>query len=102
MDKVQDALQSTSKAIRLLMENENVRVMDVRLRPGEKEPMHNHPSKHVIYVLKDARFKLGAPDGKSNVLDLKAGQTVWMEAGSHSTENVGTTDGQLLVVEVKK
>jgi quercetin dioxygenase-like cupin family protein len=102
MEKVQDVMKAPTKALKLLLENERVRVLDVRLRPGEREPMHNHPSNHVIYVVSDAKFKLTSPDGRTNQMDLKAGQTIWMDAGSHATENVGSTDGHLLVVEVKK
>jgi hypothetical protein len=32
----------------------------------------------------------------------KAGQTMWMEAGSRATENIGTSSGHNLVVELKK
>jgi beta-alanine degradation protein BauB len=102
MDKIPDVLSAAGKAYRLLMENERVRVLDIRLKPGEKAPMHNHPGDHVVYVIKDAKIKLTFADGKSREVDLKAGQTVWMEAGSHATENVGTSDGHNLVIELKR
>jgi hypothetical protein len=52
--------------------------------------------------MKSTRFKLTFANGKSNEFDLKAGQTLWMEAGSHATENIGTSEGHNLVVELKK
>jgi len=55
--------------------------------------MHDHPHDHVVYVMNDARFRLTFSDGKSGEFDLKAGQTLWLEAGSHSTENIGTSRG---------
>jgi len=100
--KIPDVLTSAANAYTLLMENEKVRVLDIHLKPGEKAPMHNHPNDHVVYVINNARFKLTFSDGKTSEFDLKAGQAVWMEAGSHSTENIGTTEGHNLVVEVKK
>jgi hypothetical protein len=45
--------------------------------------------------MKNAKFKLTFSEGKSGVADLKAGQTLWMEAGSHAPENMGTSEGQL-------
>ena len=33
--------------------------------------------------------------------DIKAGQVLWLEAGAHEAENVGTTDIDNLVIEVK-
>ena len=102
MEQIQDVLKVAAKAYKLLMENEKVRVLDIRLKPGDKAPMHNHPNGHVVYVMSNAKFKLTFPDGKTGEFDLKAGQTLWLEAGSHSTENIGTTDGHNLVVEIKK
>jgi quercetin dioxygenase-like cupin family protein len=102
MEQIPDVLKSAAKAYKLLMENERVRVLDLRLKAGEKAPMHNHPNDHVVYVMKSTRFKLTFANGKSNEFDLKAGQTLWMEAGSHATENIGTSEGHNLVVELKK
>jgi beta-alanine degradation protein BauB len=84
------------------MENEKERVLDLHQKSGEKAPMHNHPGNHVVYGMNNAKFKLVFSDGKSGEFDLKAGQTLWMEAGSHSTENRGTSSGHNLVVEWKK
>lgn len=102
MTQIQDVLKAASNAYELLLENDSVRVMQVRLKPGQKAPMHNHPNDHVVYVKNNASFKLSFPDGKNSVFDLKRGQTLWIEAGPHETENVGTTDGDNLVIELKK
>jgi beta-alanine degradation protein BauB len=101
MAKIQDVMTAAAKAYGLLLENKKVRVMEVRLKPGQKAPMHNHPNDHVVYVMKDAKFKLSFPDGKSTEVDLKSGKVLWMEAGAHETENVGKTDGHNLVIELK-
>jgi quercetin dioxygenase-like cupin family protein len=102
MTDVPDVLKVTASGYNRLMENEKVRVMEMRLKPGQKSPMHNHPSDHVVYVFKDAKFKLSFPDGNSAEFELKAGQTLWIEAGPHETENIGSTDGHNLVIETKK
>jgi quercetin dioxygenase-like cupin family protein len=102
MEQIPDVLKSAAGAYRLLMENERVRVLDLRLGPGEIAPMHNHPDDHVVYVMNNARFRLAFANGQSGEFDLTAGQALWMEAGSHTTENIGTSEGHNLVVEVKK
>jgi quercetin dioxygenase-like cupin family protein len=102
MTSVPDVLVAANKAYHLLLENDKVRVMEVRLKPGEKAPMHNHPNSHVVYVKTDSRLKLTFPDGKDNVVDLKAGQTLWLDAGPHEAQNAGNTDFDNLVIEVKK
>jgi beta-alanine degradation protein BauB len=102
MANIPDALTAAPDAYALLLENESVRVLEVRLKPGQKAAMHDHPNDHVVYVLSSARFRLSFPDGKDVTFELKAGQTLWLDAGPHETENVGTTEGHNLVVEIKK
>jgi beta-alanine degradation protein BauB len=94
-------MTAASNAYKLLLENDKVRAMEVRLKPGQKAPMHNHPNNHLVYVIKDTKFKLSFPDGKSTEVDLKSGKVLWMEAGSHETENIGTTEGHNIVIELK-
>ena len=102
MANVPDVMTAAASAYGLLLENDSVRVLEVRLKPGQKAPMHNHPNKHVVYVRNDMRIKLSFPDGKEVVSDLKAGQVLWLEAGAHEAANVGTTDADNIVIEVKK
>jgi len=101
MTDIPDVLEVAKSGYKLLLENKKVRVMEIRLKPGEKSPMHNHPNDHVVYVVKDAKFKLNFPDGKSDKFDLKTGQVLWIEAGPHQTENIGSTDGYCIVIETK-
>ena len=100
MEKSYDAVDTTSNMNKLLMENDRVRVLDVRFKPGEKAAMHTHPD-HIIYVFNDGKLKLSPSKGKTQEIDLKAGQTIWMDATSHAAENLGKTDVHLLVVELK-
>ncbi|MEN6329415.1 MAG: cupin domain-containing protein [Methanobacteriaceae archaeon] len=102
MTKIPDVLQVTASGYNLLMENEKVRVMEMRLKPGQKSPMHNHPHDHVVYVFKDAKFKLSFPDGKNAEFELRTGETLWIEAGPHETQNIGSTEGHNLVIETKE
>jgi len=96
-----DALHGASNVYKLIMENDRVRVFDVRFKPGEKAVMHGHPD-HVVYVLVDGTLKLSLPDGKSQEIPLTAGQAMFIGAGPHATENIGKTEAHNLVVELKK
>jgi beta-alanine degradation protein BauB len=84
-----------------VMENDRVRVFDVGFKPGQKTVMHGHPD-HVVYVLSDFTLHLTAPDGTSQVVPLKTGQTIFMEAGPHAAQNIGKTEGHALVIELKE
>ena len=86
MSNILDVLEVPNSGYNLIMENEKVRVMEMKLKPGEKSQMHNHPNDHVVYVFNNAKFKLSFPDGNSNEFELKAGQALWIEAGPHQTK----------------
>jgi len=101
MDNTPDVMEVAKSGYNLLLENNKVRVLEIKLKPGEKSPMHNHPNDHVIYVVKDAKFKLNFPNGETEVFELVEGQVKWIKAGSHQTENIGSTDGHCIVVENK-
>jgi len=101
MAQIPDALQAAPDVYKLLMENDRVRVLDVRVKPGEKTIMHSHPDR-VVYVLSDHILKFTSEEGESKELELKAGQVLWIEAGAHTTENTGMTEAHNLAVELKE
>ncbi|MGI8785729.1 MAG: cytoplasmic protein [Acidobacteriota bacterium] len=97
----QDPVKVTPKTVKVLLENDRVRVLEARLKPGEKEPMHSHPA-YVGYYLSPLKVKITSPDGQSVVRERKAGEAGWSEAVIHSTENIGTSEVHALIVELKK
>jgi hypothetical protein len=52
-------------------------------------------------VLEGGKMKLTS-QGKTDLFDLVAGDTMFLEAQSHEAENIGLTTLDLLVVELKK
>ena len=61
MSNILDVLEVPNSGYNLIMENEKVRVMEMKLKHGEKSLMHNHPNDHVVYVFNNANFKLSFP-----------------------------------------
>ena len=95
-----DPLKVAANVYTLVMENEYIRVLDARFRPGSQAIMHSHPN-HLVYVLADGTLKISTPDGKAAKIDLKQGQAIWMQAGQHAAENLGKEEAHNLVVELK-
>jgi quercetin dioxygenase-like cupin family protein len=96
-----DAVKVAPDSYKVLIENDQVRVLEVRIKQGAKSEMHSHP-RSVAICLNDQRLKFTFPNGKSEDADLKRGQAVWLDALSHAVENIGTEDVSSVVVELKK
>lgn len=88
-------------SMRVLLENDRVRVQEHYLRPGQKIGMHSHPDK-VIYAINDWKVRETYPDGTSRVVEGKAGTAVWGTAKTHAVENIGTTDVRNIIIELKE
>jgi quercetin dioxygenase-like cupin family protein len=82
------------------IDNEWVRVLEYRLKPGQKEPMHSHPH-GFVYMLADARARVTPADGNSSVIEDHAGDLIWRGPTTHAYENVGNTDVHAIGVELK-
>ena len=87
--------------ITLKFENERVRVLELRLKPGESEEMHTHPD-YVLYALTDYRVKNTSADGTVRVFDRKQGDVFWGKPVTHGGENVGDTEVHAIIVELKE
>ena len=96
----QDPVKVAPETHKVLLENDRVRVLDVRIKPGEKVPMHSHPAS-VGYVLSGGKIRFTYPDGKTEEREPKAGTASWSEAVTHAAGNVGTTELHVVRTELK-
>jgi quercetin dioxygenase-like cupin family protein len=93
----------------LLLENEHVRVLDTRIRPGETTPVHTHSWPSVLYVLSWSEFVRYDAEGKV-LLDSRTlsetpevGAVLWSEPlAPHCAKNVGERDLHVIAVELKR
>ena len=88
-------------SMKILLENDRVRVQEHYLKPGEKIEMHSHPDK-VIYAVNDWKVRETLADGTSRVVEGKAGTARWGKATHHAVENIGATEVRNVVVELKE
>jgi quercetin dioxygenase-like cupin family protein len=85
---------------KVLVDNPQVRVLDVHVPPGLKIAMHSHPAS-VVYCVTDAQIKFTYPDGTTKVGGCKAGTAAWRNPETHAAENVGTAEFHLVQTEMK-
>lgn len=96
----QDPAVVGPNVVKVLLENNRVRVFEAMLQPGEKLQMHSHPQS-IVYFLSDFKLKSTYPDGKTVEAEAKQGTAAWREPITHEDENIGTTVARVLVIEMK-
>ena len=90
-----------SSDVKVLLDNDEVKVSEATRSPGTIVPMHTHPKFFAFYI-DAAKVKLTAPNGKEAVKNIPAGKFLWFPEGtSHALEVLGTANQHVLVVEWK-
>lgn len=96
----QDPSVTDSDKYKVVFENESVRVLDYTDKPGDKTNIHHHPNS-VMYFLSSFRRQIAA-NGKTIIVEGKAGTVAWLKEQDHVGENIGDTDTHVLLVELKE
>jgi quercetin dioxygenase-like cupin family protein len=97
----QDSVKVAPKIARVLFENDRIRILEIKLKRGQKMGMHSHPA-NAVYAVTSSRIKSTSPDGRAQKLKMKKGQVNWSDGGSHTVENLDTKDALSLVIELKE
>jgi quercetin dioxygenase-like cupin family protein len=66
-----DAAAVVPNVYTVLFENERVRLVEARLKPGDSSALHSHPD-YLVYNLEDGRVKFSGPSGDH--LGMRRGQ----------------------------
>ena len=96
----QDPVKVDGNHYKVEFENDQVRVLRVKVGPGEKSIMHQHPNAVAVF-LTDVNGKFTFPDGTSQDVTSKAGDARWTPAITHMPENLGTQGFEVVLVELK-
>jgi quercetin dioxygenase-like cupin family protein len=96
----QDAATVTPKVVKVKLENDRVRVLEFISDPGDKEGWHSHPA-FVVYVVTGGTLRINTLDGNSDDVEFKTGDILYLEPGTHTTENIGKTQLHAIIVELK-
>jgi len=99
----QDAAKVQSRSYRVAFENDKLRALEYRSRPGMGvcgEGMHSHPA-HLTVVLVAGKVRVKLPGGKVIVEDGKAGDVFWSEAETHEVENISGRNLHAVLIELR-
>jgi quercetin dioxygenase-like cupin family protein len=100
MTLAQDPTKVEPTHYKLAFENEWVQVVNVHYGPHEKSRMHEHPG-GVVVVLTDAHLKFTDPNGKTQEIYAKAGESRWFPPFKHEVENLGDSVYNAVYMGVK-
>ncbi len=104
-----DAIIAAPEQHKVIFENERLRVIEFKVKPGESVPLHTHRWASVNYVLKlsdflsydaEGNLKLDSRTGKT---DIKQGAVFELPPfpPPHAVENVGDGEMHAISVELK-
>jgi hypothetical protein len=99
----QDAAIVAPRSYRNVLENDRVRVLEFKSRPGFGvcgEGMHSHPD-HVTVSLTGAKLKVTTADGKVTFDDIPPGTVFYAPAEIHSAEIIGGLGTRTYIIELK-
>ena len=83
-----------------LIDNAQVRVVEMSFQPGAKTGIVNHPNRFV-YALTDGALVFSPPGKRPYELSFKAGEALWLTGEAMATENDTDKEVRALVVELK-
>ncbi|MCG8671974.1 MAG: hypothetical protein MI867_21400 [Pseudomonadales bacterium] len=91
---------ASPEAYELLLENEEVIVIRMVLKPGQADKLHRH-NNETVYFEKGGKLKISEHQGESFEAEIPDGHVMWHKAWAHQVTNVGTSEVIAIIVEDK-
>ncbi len=85
----------------VVFENDRVRVLSFHGRPNEKWGLHAHPDA-VVVSLSEYIVRNAIAGAEPTVRQGTPGDVTWSPAKLHTGENIGSTDMDCILVELKE
>jgi hypothetical protein len=82
-------------------ENDRTRVLRLSLAAGETIPTHDDRA-GVLVCIAGCRIRFTMPDGKTQDVELKAGETRWLPDARRVTRNLADGPVEMLYIESKR
>ena len=96
-----DPVKVDPKHYKIEFENDQVRVLRVKIGPHEATPVHQHSVNRVVTYLTDQDFRVTSADGKTEHSQHKAGEVSWGGPAKHKEENLSDKPFEVVVTELK-
>ena len=97
-----DPLKLDPAHYKLEIDNNQVRVLRLRLRPGEKTPLHAQTFERLLVPLTPARLKVTDAKGAAKTVTYGKAELQWLTPGDEADENLSDQPYEALIVEFKR
>ena len=88
--------------VKVIHENEALRVLEVVSPPGGLEDWHGHP-RYFVYVVQGGTLRITNDAGESEEVEVKTGGHRALDpVQRHKGENIGETTLRLILIEMKE
>jgi len=97
-----DGIVAAPQSHRVLMDNDRVRVLDVVIEPGAKEPPHTHKLPGVFIVITPTRLRYFGAAGELVREYMASTEPRWFDPEPlHAVENIDSTRYRAIRIELK-
>lgn len=83
------------------LDNEHVRVLEMRLPAGRGDRPHGHPNE-IVRFLTPGTARITLANGQVVEKAVTAGEELWNAPWAHQVQNIGTSDLHAVIVELKE
>lgn len=97
-----DPLKLDPAHYKLEIDNNQVRVLRIRLGQGEKTPLHAQPFERLLVPLTPARLKVTDAKGAAETVNYGKADMRWLTPGEEAEENLSAQPYEALIVEFKR
>jgi beta-alanine degradation protein BauB len=94
----QDVMLQRLPSLKLVAEDDKVRVLRFAPAAGDKSAMHSHPES-VVVVLRGGRVRYTFPDGTQKTIELKTGDAMIRPPVTHWDQAIDPVES--ILVEIK-
>ena len=102
VSRAQSPVAPPHPEVKVLLENDRVRMREIVLPPGSATGQHTHQYPELAYVFTDGRLRVSTPGAEPVTEQWHAGEARWREAGvTHDLANTGDQPMRVLVIDVK-
>ena len=93
-----DPVKASPKNYKTLLEEGDVRMIEMTLPAGTSDIQHSHHHEMVFFIT-GSKVRVHMPDGSSVDLDIPDGHVMAHEPWTHRVENIGKSDIKAIIFE---